>query len=82
MNIKDPTGKTYLKKDYKSWKASGIPAIAVNECKMRWGGDFSNYLDCVHFDVTRATSATLRNAEKDNKGKPRKEWVTNNTNYV
>ena len=31
MNVKDPNGKVYLKKDYSSWKASGIPEIAVKE---------------------------------------------------
>jgi len=82
MNVKDPSGKVYMKKDYASWKASGIPEIAVKEFNMRWGGDFSGYLDCVHFDVTRVTSASRRNAKAENQGLPQEQWVTKDTNYV
>ena len=49
---------------------------------MRWGGDFKNYVDCVHFDVTRVTDAAIINARKDNEGLPQSEWDTKNTNYV
>ena len=79
MNVKDPNGKVYLKKDYSSWKASGIPQIAVSEFKMRWGGDFSGYLDCVHFDVSRATPKIQANAKKENPGLPQSQWDTQNT---
>ena len=82
MNVKDPNGKVYLKKDYSSWKASGIPEIAVKEFKMRWGGDFSGYLDCVHFDVSRATPTILANAKKENPGLPQKQWDTQNTSLT
>ena len=79
MNVKDPNGKVYLKKDYSSWKASGIPQITVSEFKMRWGGDFSGYLDCVHFDVSRATPKIQANAKKENPGLPQSQWDTQNT---
>lgn len=82
MNLKDPDGNVYLKKDYTKWKESGVPDIAVNEFKMRWGGEFSNYLDCVHFDITPVTDASIRNARADNEGLPQKDWNTQNTNYV
>ena len=49
---------------------------------MRWGGDFATYVDCVHFDVTRVTDASLANAKRDNKGLPQSQWDTKNTNYV
>ena len=49
---------------------------------MRWGGDFSGYVDCVHFDVTNVTDASIINARKDNEGLPQSQWNTKNTNYV
>jgi len=81
MNVKDPNGNVYLKKDRKPWIESGIPAIAKS-LGMRWGGDFNNYVDCVHFDVTRVTDASIANAKKDNEGLPQSQWNTKNTNYV
>lgn len=81
MNVKDPQGVTYLKKDRDKWVASGIPSVAKS-LNMRWGGDFNSYIDCVHFDVTKVTDASIRNAQKDNKGLPQSEWDTKNTNYV
>lgn len=79
MNIKDPKGVVYRKPEKSKWEKSGIPKIAVEEFGMRWGGNFSNYLDCVHFDVSRATSKVKSNAAADNKGLPRKQWYTKNT---
>ena len=67
MNVEEPTGKTYMKNNRKPWVESGIPKIAT-DLGMRWGGDFQGYVDCVHFDVTRVTDATIVNATKDNKG--------------
>ncbi len=61
MNVIDPNGKTFRKSDRKSWIESGIPKLA-EEFGLRWGGDFSNYIDCVHFDVGGVTDVTLRNA--------------------
>ena len=81
MNVIDPTGVTYRKKDRKPWVESGIPKVAKS-LGMRWGGDFKNYVDCVHFDVTRVTNASLANAAKDNEGLPQSQWDTKNTNYV
>ena len=81
MNVIDPSGKVYRKKDRKPWVESGIPKVAKS-LGMRWGGDFKNYVDCVHFDVTRVTNATLANAAKENEGLPQSQWDTKNTNYV
>jgi len=81
MNVVDPNNFTFLKKERKSWVESGIPQIATN-LGMRWGGDFANYVDCVHFDATPVTKASKSNAKKDNIGLPQSEWNTKNTNYV
>ena len=81
MNVTDPKGFTFLKKDRKSWVESGIPQIA-EALGMRWGGSFENYVDCVHFDVSKVTDASIRNAKKDNKGLPQSQWNTKNTNFV
>ena len=61
MNVIDPNGKTFTKSDRKSWIESGIPKLA-EESGVRWGGNFSNYIDCVHFDVGGVTDVTLGNA--------------------
>lgn len=34
----------------KAWLATGVPQLAKNKYKMRWGGDFPGYPDEVHFD--------------------------------
>ena len=81
MNVTDPNGNTYTKGNRTPWVESGIPEVAKS-LGMRWGGDFKNYVDCVHFDVTRVTDATIANAAKDNEGLPQSEWDTKNTNYV
>ena len=80
MNIVDPNGKVYIKSDRKPWVESGIPKIAEN-LNMRWGGSFESYVDCVHFDATPVTAISLSNAEKENKGLPQSEWVTDNIDY-
>ena len=81
LNVIDPTGKTYTKSVREPWIASGIPQIAKS-LGMRWGGYFKNYVDCVHFDVTKVTSASIKNAKADNKGLPQSQWNTKNTNFV
>jgi hypothetical protein len=81
MNVTDPNGNTYTKGNRTPWVESGIPEVAKS-LGMRWGGDFKNYVDCVHFDVTRVTDAARANAAKDNEGLPQSEWDTKNTNYV
>lgn len=47
-------GKQHLKKatEKEEWLASGIIGIA-HECGLRWGGEFSNYYDPVHFDCVQ-----------------------------
>jgi hypothetical protein len=54
MNIiKDyglPTQRMYMKNDPKAdWDTTGVPELAA-ELGIRWG-DFSNYVDHVHFDI-------------------------------
>lgn len=81
MNVKDPKGRTFMKKDRTPWVESGIPDIA-KAIGLRWGGNFSNYIDCVHFDATKVTDASIRNAKRENKGLPQSQWDTKNTNFV
>lgn len=81
MNVVDPNGKVYRKADRTPWVESGIPDIAKS-LGMRWGGFFKNYVDCVHFDVTRVTKASIANAKKENAGLPQSQWNTKDTNYV
>ena len=47
-------GDIHLKKDtpLKEWYDSGIIAIAKKH-GLRWGGDFKNYYDPVHFDCVK-----------------------------
>ncbi len=33
------------------WKKTGVVDLAKNKYKMRWGGDFTGYLDPIHFDL-------------------------------
>jgi hypothetical protein len=81
MNVIDPNGKVYRKADRTPWVESGIPEIAKS-LGMRWGGSFKNYVDCVHFDVTRVTDASIANAKRENAGLPQSQWNTKDTNYV
>ena len=80
MNVVDPNGFIFTKSYRKPWVESGIPAIAT-KLGMRWGGDFSSYVDCVHFDATPVTKASKINAKKDNTGLPVSKWNTKNTDY-
>jgi len=43
----------------KEWEATGVPKLARDVYKMRWGGDFTNYHDPIHFDMNLNTSALL-----------------------
>jgi hypothetical protein len=81
MNVKDPNGVIYQKNDRRPWVESGIPEIAT-KLGMRWGGDFQSYVDCVHFDATRVTVASIANAVEENRGIPIKDWNTKNTPFV
>jgi hypothetical protein len=41
-----------MKKDCKEiWEASNVPTIA-KEFSLKWGGDFKNYYDPVHFEIS------------------------------
>jgi len=47
--IKD--GRTYRKNDIiDDWCRTGVPQLA-KDMNIRWGGLFSGYPDCVHFDL-------------------------------
>lgn len=53
INIETPAStskRTLLKSDKRPWIEEGIDKVARN-AGLRWGGDFLNYIDCVHFDV-------------------------------
>ena len=80
MNVVDPNGFVFTKSYRKPWVESGIPEIAT-KLGMRWGGDFSSYVDCVHFDATPVTKASKINAKKENTGLPVSKWNTKNTDY-
>ena len=69
-----------MKNNRKPWVESGIPKIAT-DLGMRWGGNFQNYVDCVHFDATPVTKASKINAKKENTGLPVSKWNTKNTDY-
>lgn len=46
-----PAGRMIGKKSPKYiWEATGVPALA-KEYGFRWGGDFKNYFDPVHYDL-------------------------------
>ena len=83
MNIIPPTGKnyTFMKGDRTPWIESGIADLAKNS-GIRWGGNFSSYVDCIHFDATPVTIASRQNAREENRGLPEKDWNTKDTNYV
>lgn len=49
---------TALKSTKEQWEASGIPQKAIS-LGLRWGGNFSKYLDLVHFDVGFPDGKTL-----------------------
>jgi hypothetical protein len=50
INIETPiTKRTMLKGDRKPWIEEEINKVAIDS-GLRWGGDFKNYVDCVHFD--------------------------------
>lgn len=52
IDINASNGTTYLRKSSSKqlWIDSGIPKIA-QEMNLRWGGNFSNYYDPIHFDL-------------------------------
>lgn len=81
MNIVDPNGNTFIKANRTPWIESGIADLA-QKTGIRWGGNFSSYVDCIHFDATPVTIASRQNAREANEGLPQKDWDTKNINYV
>ena len=54
INIETPastTKRTLLKNNKTPWIEEGIDKVAV-DAGLRWGGNFTNYVDCVHFDFS------------------------------
>lgn len=52
INIETPastTKRTLLKSNKTPWIEEGIDKVAT-DAGLRWGGNFSGYVDCVHFD--------------------------------
>jgi hypothetical protein len=52
INIETPastTKRTLLKRNKTPWIEEGLDKVAI-EADLRWGGNFTNYEDCVHFD--------------------------------
>ncbi len=52
INIETPastTRRTLLKSNKTPWIEEGIDKVAT-DAGLRWGGNFSGYIDCVHFD--------------------------------
>jgi hypothetical protein len=52
INIETPastTKRTLLKRQKAPWIEEGIDKVAI-DAGLRWGGNFINYIDCVHFD--------------------------------
>ena len=78
FNIKDPNGKTFRKKEREPWIASGIVKEAV-ALGFAWGGNFSGYVDSVHFAIQFRTKTAYKNAQADNAGKNVAKWETKNT---
>ena len=72
FNITDPNGVTYMKDgDRAKWIKSGIVQEAKN-AGLKWGGNFANYEDCIHFyydfDINTAyQNALLMSPEDINK---------------
>ena len=76
MNIITPQGKTLMKEGMKhEWKNHGFKDLAEKH-NLIWGGSFSTYEDCIHFEyifkintaITNATSkyGDIKNLKGDN----------------
>jgi hypothetical protein len=52
INLTDKSGNIIItgNSSKSNWEKTGVPAIA-KKIKMRWGGDFANNYDPVHFDL-------------------------------
>ena len=63
MNIitpKSTTNRTLMKYIRTPWLEEGIPLVA-EEAGLKWGGDFDDYTDCVHFYVNFDVERTYNN---------------------
>ena len=78
INIVDPRGRTFMKKQRNPWIGHGIVAQA-EKAGIQWGGNFGGYVDSVHFYVQFNRDTALVNAAADNPGKPQKDWDTKDT---
>ena len=78
MNITDPNGRVFLKKERSPWMNSGIVATAKS-VGFLWGGSFGGYIDSIHFYYPFNINTARFNAGLDNKGKPQDQWETGNT---
>ena len=62
FNIIDPNGVIYKKENFRvEWIKSGIPKLAENY-NIGWGGNFSNYEDCIHFYYNFDINTAYQNA--------------------
>jgi len=78
MNITDPNGRVFMKKEREPWINSEIVSTAKT-AGFLWGGNFSGYIDSIHFYYQFNINTAYQNAEDDNTGKPLDEWKTGNT---
>ena len=78
MNIRDPKGKTFMKKEREPWLNSGIVTLAES-LGFKWGGNFSGYVDSIHFYTDFNINVAYQNAQADNAGKGPGDWETKNT---
>jgi hypothetical protein len=62
MNIITPQGKTLTKEGMKhEWKNHGLNTLA-EKYNLIWGGSFSTYEDCIHFEYTFKIDDAVANA--------------------
>ena len=62
MNITTPQGKTLKKKGMKhEWKNHGFNILAEKH-NLIWGGSFSTYEDCIHFEYIFDINTAITNA--------------------
>ena len=78
MNISDPNGRTFMKAERKPWIESGIVSTAKS-VGFEWGGNFSKYVDSIHFYTRFNIDTAYLNAQADNAGKNVASWETKGT---
>lgn len=62
-NIVTPEGKTLMKADRAGWVNHGFEKLA-DKHNITWGGNFSSYVDSVHFAMKFDINVAVANAEK------------------